>query len=101
MKITVWHPEERRSYVIYDWDGNVLEEGPTLSAEEVYCDLCNEEVILRPVPVVEGYALCDNCMPKLVPDWYDQVLNRPDGADILEAWYEQRYERRFKNKASE
>lgn len=90
--IELWTPTERTAYVITDWDGNVLEVGPTLSADEVICDMCGELVILRPVPLVDGYALCDECLPKIVPNWYDQIP-----PDVLEAWYEQREEfyRRF------
>ncbi len=87
-RLTLWNPDVRPAYTIYDWDGNLLESG-FLGAEEVCCDLCNEEIFLRPVPVVSGYALCNQCLTKVVPDWFRQIYRRPDGADVLEAWYKQ------------
>lgn len=82
-RITLWKPPaERTAWTLYDLDGNVLEQGPMIS--EVYCDLCNAEVVLRPVPVVDGYALCDHCLPKVVPNWHKQV-----SPAVLVAWYGQ------------
>jgi len=75
-KITLWMPVSRPSYIMYE-AGNVVEVGMTLTADEVYCDLCNAVVPLRPVPVVRGYALCLECLDQLVPDWHklvDQVV---------------------------
>lgn len=72
-KITLWYPEERPSYAIYDWDGNVLEEGPMLTADEVYCDLCNAEVPLNPAPMIGSYVLCLDCLEKIEPSWRKQI----------------------------
>ncbi|WP_322793328.1 hypothetical protein [Bellilinea sp.] len=70
-KITLWYPEERPAFVIYTEDG--VEVGPTLGANEVYCDLCNAAVPLDPAPMVEGYVLCLDCLEKVVPDWRKQI----------------------------
>lgn len=73
-RIVLWNPPARRSaYRLMDWDGNVLEEGPMLTADEVYCDLCNADVVVRPVPVIGGYALCINCLEKVEPGWRKQI----------------------------
>ncbi len=73
-RIVLWTPpEERPSYAIYDWDGNLLEEGPMLTADEVFCDLCNNFVPLNPVPVIEGYALCLDCLQEIDPKWSEQI----------------------------
>jgi len=71
--IDLFYPTERPAYVLYDWDGSVLEVGPTLSADEVYCDLCNAEVPLNPGPMVGGNVLCLDCLPKIEPGWEKQV----------------------------
>jgi|YNPNPStandDraft_1061719.scaffolds.fasta_scaffold90995_1 hypothetical protein len=73
MTFTLWHPTERPSYVVYDWDGNIEEVGPTLSANEVYCDLCNAEVPLDPAPMVGGNVLCLDCLRQVEPDWEEQA----------------------------
>jgi hypothetical protein len=87
----LWYPPaERISYVILDWDGNVEEIGPVLTDADVVCDICNAEISLRPVPVWNGNALCDDCLGKFVPDWYQRVSVMSDGEKILEDWYEQR-----------
>jgi len=85
-EITLWNPpEERPSYKIYDWDGNLLEVGDTLSADEVICDLCNADVVVRPVPVVwENYAVCLECLDRIMPQWRAVV-----GEAVVERWHEQ------------
>lgn len=83
-KITLWNPPPLRpSYVFVDDDGQI-EEGAPLSADEVYCDLCNAEIVIRPVPVVGTYALCLGCLAKVEPSWQKQVSKT-----IQRAWYEQ------------
>jgi len=83
-KITLWYPTHRPAYVFFDEAGNVEEEGAPLSADEVYCDLCNAEIVIRPVPVVGTYALCLDCLNKVEPGWRKQVSKA-----IQRAWYEQ------------
>ena len=83
-EITLWYPEERPSYAIYDWDGNLLEEGEPLSATEVYCDLCNAEVPLRPAPMIGSYVLCLDCLNKVEPEWRRQVTPL-----LMLIWYTQ------------
>lgn len=74
MAITLWNPPaERPAYAIYDWDGNLVEEGTLLTEQEVYCDLCNADVIIRPVPVIGSYALCPECLDKVEPNWKEQI----------------------------
>jgi hypothetical protein len=72
-QITLWYPEERPSYRLYDWDGNLLDEGAPLSADEVYCDLCNAPLSLNPAPMVGGYVLCLDCLEKVEPRWREQI----------------------------
>jgi len=70
-KITLWNPPPvRASYIFVDEDGEV-EYGPPLA--EVYCDLCNAEIVIRPVPVVGTYALCLDCLNKVEPGWRRQI----------------------------
>ncbi len=74
MALELWIPPETRpSYVFVSEDGEVEESGPELTDAEVYCDLCNADIPLRPVPVVSGYALCPDCLPKVEPEWEKQV----------------------------
>jgi len=70
-KITLWYPEERPAYTLYTPDG--VEVGPTLSAEEVYCDMCNAHVPLNPAPMIGSYVLCLDCLEKVEPGWRKQV----------------------------
>jgi len=73
-KITLWDPpEERPAFRLLDLDGHILEEGPVLTADEVYCDLCNAEVVVRPVPVVYGHAACLRCLSRLEPKWVEKI----------------------------
>lgn len=72
-KITLWYPQERPAYVFFDEAGNVEEEGAPLSADEVYCDICNAEIVVRPVPVVGDYVLCLDCLNKVEPGWRRQI----------------------------
>jgi len=82
-KITLWNPPPvRPAYIITDEDGNIEEEGAPLS--EVYCDLCNAEIVIRPVPVVGTYALCLDCLAKVEPSWQKQVSKA-----IQIRWHEQ------------
>jgi len=69
-KIRLWNPPPvRASYIFVDEDGQVEEEGAPLSAEEVCCDICNADVVVRPVPVVGTYALCLKCLSTVIPEW--------------------------------
>lgn len=71
-KLTLWYPQQRTSYIIYSPEG--VEIGPTLGANEVYCDLCNATVPLNPAPMVdESYVLCLDCLDAAVPNWRQQV----------------------------
>jgi len=73
MAIELWFPPKTRpSFVLVDEDGND-EVGAELTDAEVYCDLCNADIPLRPVPVVSGYALCLDCLPKIEPKWDSQI----------------------------
>jgi len=60
-----WYPQERPSYAVMDWDGNVVQEGPTLGPDEVYCDICNAPVFVRPVPALGSYAVCLECFHRM------------------------------------
>ncbi len=83
--LILWMPTERPAFIITDWDGNVLEVGGTLSADEVICDLCNALITIRPVPVVwENYAVCLECLDRVMPQWRDVV-----GEAVVEGWHEQ------------
>lgn len=64
-EVKSWWPMARPSYVISDFDGNVLEIGPPLGPDEVICDLCSAEIHTRPVPVVDDNALCPECFAEL------------------------------------
>lgn len=66
-KVRAWWPTERPSWTLIPLDENLQEDvgaaevGPALGPDEVVCDLCNAPVLIRPVPVVDGYALCARC----------------------------------------
>ncbi|MEJ5200594.1 MAG: hypothetical protein WHV66_00060 [Anaerolineales bacterium] len=78
LTIELWNPTERTGKIIsngeeaYRW---------TLRADEVYCDLCNATVLLRPVPVISGYALCLRCLAEVVPNW---ALKVP--VEVMKQW---------------
>jgi hypothetical protein len=73
-RIVLWNPPAHRpAYRLMDWDGNVLEEGPMLTADEVYCDLCNADVLVRPVPVIDGHVVCLRCLQEIDPKWPEQI----------------------------
>lgn len=57
---TFWTPTERPAFVAF-WGDGEIEEGPTLGADEVICDSCNGDIRFTPVPLADGYALCDDC----------------------------------------
>lgn len=79
-KINLYYPPEvRYSYIIVDENG--AEFGPLLTDREVYCDLCNAEVPLRPAPLIGSYVLCLECLAQIDPGWESQV----DPA-IVEIW---------------
>lgn len=73
LELELWYPESRPAYIIYNGDTNTLEEGPSLSADEVYCDLCNADVPLNPAPMVGGNVLCLECLSSFVPDREEQA----------------------------
>lgn len=87
MKIELWTPPDapRPSYILYDDNGEILEVGPLI--EDVVCDVCNATVPLRPVPVVKGYALCLDCLDKVLPNWIREV-----GKAQAQKWLEQHSE---------
>lgn len=73
MALKLWTPPESRQPYVFvgeDWE---IEFGPELGEDEVYCDLCNATILLRPVPVVDGYALCLECLPTIEPKWKELV----------------------------
>ena len=63
-KITAWWPVFRLAWTLITSDGEV-EVGGVLGPDEVICDLCNAEVTIRPVPVLNGYAHCAACFASL------------------------------------
>ena len=71
--IVLWNPPERRISFVIHWDDGDVTIGPPLSADEVYCDLCNADVVVRPVPVIDGHALCLRCLHRVEPEWPKQV----------------------------
>lgn len=83
-KITLWYPPRVRPSFVFVYDDGQIEEGAPLSADEVYCDICNADVIVRPVPVVGSYALCLDCLAKIEPSWQKQVSKA-----IQRMWHEQ------------
>ncbi len=60
--VTAWWPHFRPSYILVG--GGDVEAGPSLAPDEVICDVCNAEVLIRPVPVVGGYAMCRDCFAR-------------------------------------
>lgn len=87
--LQLWDPPELRPSYVIAWYGDDgvedVEEGDLLTQDEVFCDLCNEYVPIRPVPVLFGtYALCVECLSRYVPDWEDRV----DKA-VLASWEKQ------------
>jgi hypothetical protein len=81
--VTAWWPAFRPAWTLVTGDGQV-EIGDLLGPDEVICDLCNAEVTIRPVPLVQfravpetakqsrakrgiavgGYALCAACFAR-------------------------------------
>jgi len=57
---TFWTPTERSAFVAF-WDDGTVDEGPMLGADEVICDACDCDICFTPVPLADGYALCDDC----------------------------------------
>ena len=82
-EVTAWWPEFRPAWVIITPDGG-MEVGSTLGPGEVICDVCNAEVTIRPVPVVNGYARCARCFGDLgLP--FPGHIEPYDPAEALEA----------------
>jgi len=54
--VKTWWPEYRPSYMT-----DRGEEGPLLGPDQVICDLCNADILVRPVFTVGNNALCLNC----------------------------------------
>lgn len=71
-KIDLFYPHPRPAYVIYGENG-VEEIGPTLGADEVYCDLCNAQTPLDPAPMIGDYVLCLDCLERIEPNWRRQI----------------------------
>ena len=69
-EVRAWWPTERPAWTYTPLDENLQEDaeatevGPMLGPDEVVCDLCNAPVLIRPVPVVDGYALCAHCLER-------------------------------------
>ena len=82
-EVTAWWPEFRPAWVIITPDGG-MEVGSTLGPGEVICDVCNAEVTIRPVPVVNGYARCARCFSDLGLPFPGHV-EPYDPAEALEA----------------
>lgn len=61
-RVVAWWPKPRSAWTI--WMGDEMESGRMLGPEEVVCDLCNDAVLIRPVPVVDTYALCAGCFAR-------------------------------------
>ena len=57
---TFWTPTERSAFVAF-WGDGTVDEGPMLGADEVICDACDCDICFTPVPLADGYALCDDC----------------------------------------
>lgn len=57
--VRAWWPGFRRAWSITI--GDRVSVGPVLGPDEVLCDVCNKRVQMRPVPVVNEYALCRAC----------------------------------------
>ena len=77
-----WYPQERPSYVLMDWEGNVVEEGPTLGADEVICDICNVWVAIRPVPSLGSYAVCPTCFHRMTGIHVEEAAYL-DGVELM------------------
>lgn len=64
-KAAAWWPRPRASFHMLDESGAIELSGDLLDTDEVVCDLCNAEVLIRPVPVVATDALCAECFASL------------------------------------
>ena len=62
-EVKAWWPGFRPAWTLTTADGGV-EVGETLGPDVVVCDLCNADVTIRPVPVVDGYAHCATCFAR-------------------------------------
>lgn len=62
-EVTAWWPGFRLAWAMATADG--VEVGDILGPGEVVCDLCNDEVAIRPVPVVGTWAYCSECFARL------------------------------------
>ncbi len=82
-EVTAWWPEFRPAWVIVTPDGGT-EIGDTLGPGGVICDVCNAEVVIRPAPVVNGYARCARCFSDLGLPFPGHV-EPYDPAEALEA----------------
>ncbi len=61
-----WSPPPVRSAgAVYDKAGNLVKDLGVLTADEVYCDVCNAPILVRPVPSTGDYALCPPCFGRL------------------------------------
>lgn len=78
--IELWMPPEERSIVMTDETGRQIFICG-LTSDEVYCDICNADITIRPVPVVETYALCLKCLAEIEPGWKKQIPK-----DVLACW---------------
>jgi hypothetical protein len=63
--VRVWWPGFRPGWSILTVNGD-LAKGDLLGPDQVICDVCNTQIVIRPVPVVDGYARCADCFARLV-----------------------------------
>lgn len=74
-EVKLWWPDFRPAWRIIGGGEDAI--GPTLGPEEAICDLCNARIQMRPVPVVEGHALCREC-------WEDMGLPLPGNFNLYD-----------------
>jgi hypothetical protein len=89
-RVVAWWAKPRVAGHIFT-EGHSLESGAILTPDEVVCDSCNGAIIIRPVPVVDSYALCAECFvrtgltfPGIVRP-YIPVAILPTSADWVES----------------
>lgn len=69
-EVAAWWPTARPAWTLIPLDENLQEDteavevGPTLGPDEVVCDICNDLILIRPVPLVDGHALCRRCFSR-------------------------------------
>lgn len=77
---TWWTPDDRL-FMVYGEDGHIAY-AETIPAEVAICDLCNGDILVRPVPVVWGdYALCPDCFAETTGITLEEAARR-DGVQL-------------------